>query len=133
MESSGKIKLKITWVIVIIDKSRAPDDSRYSKILLDNELPPSLMVDELNEGSDFLKELNDKYLKYDHRFILKNLVSTRIISSNLLEVLYVSIINYIPGLNKAGTIYTNEELQQRNIQLDDYYERAISRFGAGTY
>jgi hypothetical protein len=133
LESSGKIKLKVTWLVSIVDKSRAPDDPRYAKLLLDSESPISITLEEISNINLVLTRLNEKFLKYDDKFIIKSLAGFRTLEENLCEAVYVSVLNYVPGLNKDGTIYSLEELQQRNISIGDYYERAIIRHGSGAY
>jgi hypothetical protein len=133
LELSGKIKLKVTWLISITDKSRAPDDPRYAKLLLDNESPISITLEEIRNVNLVLTRLNERFLKYDDKFVIKNLAGFRVLEENLCEAVYVSALNYVPGLNKDGTIYSLEELQQRNISIGEYYERAIIRHGSGAY
>lgn len=128
MESCGKIKVRLTLLINIVDRSKNPRDPRYLKILLDNDQPPSVDLDSINNDED-LKFLNDKYLKYDISFTEKILAGSRCVGENILELVYVTTLSYLPGLNKAGTIYTTQELQDRNISIDEYYERALRRFG----
>jgi hypothetical protein len=128
MESCGKIKVRLTLLVSLTDRTKSPEDPRYFKILLDNEKPLSMDLETINDDED-LKILTEKYLKYDFGFIEKILAGTRCVGENILELVYVTKLSYLPGLNKSGTIYTLKELQDRNIIIDEYYERALRRFG----
>jgi len=130
VESSTKISLKVTWLVSIIDRTRTPDDHRYSKLLLDDSEPISITVCNVADVDGLLSLLNEKYLKYDNEFVIKSLADFRRIG-DLYEVVYVSTLNYVPGLNKTGTIYSIKELQQRKIEIGEFYERAIIRNGRG--
>lgn len=130
MESSGQIKFQVTLLVNLFDDTKSSLDLRYRKILLDNEVPINLITYTLNPEVNYLKLLSDKYLKYDFEYINKTLVDSRIKSSNFLELIYISNIKYMPKLNILGSIYTYLELQERNIILDEYYERLIRKFGS---
>lgn len=130
-----RINLKITLICIITDRARPQYDARRLKILLDDFVPPSIMVENGQEINTVLKDLNDKYLKYDHSFVNKSLAGLRHVvgdnneykNCNLYEAVYICGINYMPGLNRGGIIYSYQELEERNIQIEEYYEQIISR------
>lgn len=115
--------------MVIVDKTKLPSDSRYLKILLENDCVPSELVSDGQDIDLILADINDKYLKYDSIFIKKSLAGLRYIGLDTYEAIYISTIAYVPGLNKGGTIYSFEELNERNIKIDEYYEQSIAKFG----
>ena len=129
MELVGKIKLKVALIMVIVDKTKLPSDERYLKILLENENIPCQLISDGQDIEEIITEISNKYLKYDSSFINKSLAGLRYLGLDTYEAIYISTIAYVPGLNKGGTIYSFEELNERNIKIDEYYEQSIAKFG----
>ena len=129
MESSGQIRVLITLLVNVVDRTKPQIDPRYNKLLLDGDDPiQTLLTDiEPDEHEHALKGLFQSYIKYE--WVDCHLAGARSLASSILELVYVTNLNYLPGMNKSGTIYTYEELQNRKIIIDEYYERALRQFG----
>lgn len=118
---------QITWIV--IGKDRNKKFSEQNIILLDNT---ELITKQLLYGDvivEELKKLSDEYLKYNEKFVSKELVDINSINENgvISELVYLSVVNYIPNLNKKGTFYTLEEIETRDILIHERYGKHIRR------
>lgn len=118
---------KITWIVIAKDRNKKILDQNL--ILLDEE---NVITKDLNFGSDIndeFKSLSSKYIKYNEKFVKPELVDVVSVNKNniICEIIYISVINYITNVNKAGTFYSLEELETRNIKIDERYGKHIRR------
>lgn len=118
---------QITWIV--IGKDRNKKFSEQNIILLDNT---ELITKQLLYGdviAEELKKLSDEYLKYNEKFVSKELVDINSINKDgiISELVYLSVVNYIPNLNKKGTFYTLEEIETRDILIHERYGKHIRR------
>lgn len=118
---------KLSWIIIAKDKSKS--FLQQNLILLEdgNFINTNLSYGDCIEKA--LESLSSRYLKYDPKFVTKELVD--IISINKdsvgLEIIYLSVVNYIPSLNNYGTFYSIEELERREIKIDERYGKHLRR------
>lgn len=131
------MQLKITYLIAAIDRNRPVTDLKYLNILLDeNQQVPSTTVKAFigdKDEIDTLKELHDKFLNYHFEYVHKMLCGFRKIDQKTVEIVYICTVNYFPGIQKAGDIYTLQDIQEENILLEEYYGEIFFKFGPSTF
>lgn len=133
---SDSIKLKVTYLVVALDKRKAAIDRSYLKILLTetNEVLSRtvLTIPGKDAEKQILKELHSQYINYDFDYVYKTLCGFRT-SENLCEVCYITNVNYMPDFYKAGNLYTLDEIQERNILIEEYYGELVTKFRTHTF
>jgi hypothetical protein len=133
---SDSLKLKVSYLVVALDKRKAAIDRSYLKLLFDeNDEVISRTVSSL-PGKDaekqILKELHSQYINYDFDYVYKTLCGFRTFQ-DLCEVCYITNVNYMPDFYKAGNLYTLDEIQERNILIEEYYGELVTKFRTHTF
>jgi hypothetical protein len=132
----GTIKLKVTYLVVALDKYKKNIDRSYFKLLLsEKDEVLSRTVFSLNGPDvekDILKDIHSKYLNYDFDYVYKNLCGFRTFEG-MCEACYITTVNYIPDFYKSGNLYTLDEIQERNILIEEYYGELFTRHGSRTF
>lgn len=118
---------KLSWIVIAKDKSKP--FLQQNLILLEDH---DFVNTDLTYGDNIekaLESLSSRYLKYDPNFVTKELVDIVSINKDniALEIIYLSVINYMPNLNKFGTFYSIEEIERRNINIDERYGKHLRR------
>lgn len=129
------LKLKVTYLVVALDKTKQNIDRNYLKLLLDNnnEVPSKTVCSvSTDDNVKILKELHNEFLNYDYGYVYKTLAGFRIID-NTCEVCYIATMNYIPDFYKSGNVYTLNEIQDRNILIEEYYGEIFAKFGSRSF
>lgn len=133
----NKLTLKLSYIVLSTDKSRSDIDRSYLKILLDeNNQIISKTFDSLliyEEHLLELEKLHTKYVNYDYNYVLKTLCGFRSLGNNVCEVCYITNVNHMPDFYKAGNLYTLEEIQDRNILLEEYHGEFFGKFGTKSF
>lgn len=128
-------KIKISYIISVTDRRYSKADSNYLKLILDNNLKiPSVTLDVIEADGHMraLESLCGQYLKYDPSYLSKSLCGFRTFD-NLCEVIYFSSVNYMLGLNKTGRIFSLGEIQEQQIEIEDYYGKLFTEHSGRTY
>lgn len=127
----GLGQLKITFLVIAVDRRKPVTDSGYFKILLsDDSTIISKNETESKPIEGILRELHDKYIVYSYEYTYRILSDFRNIPGGY-EVVYTTLTQYVPDFNKAGRLYTPQEIKERHIQIDEYYRQLIARSGSG--
>lgn len=118
---------KLSWMVIAKDKNKP--FLQQNLILLEDY---NFINTDIAYGDNIdsaLKALSSRYLKYDPDFVNKELVDIVSINQNctILEIIYLSLVNYIPGLNNYGTFYSLEEIERRNIEINERYGKHLRR------
>lgn len=132
MESNTK--LKISYIISVVDYRKKYEPTDFKWVLDDESRVPSKIINKVGKDSHFtsLKEIHDQYIKYDFDYVNKTLCGFRTFD-DICEVSYITSINYVPNLNKAGRIIAIGELQDFNIFIEDYYGELFAKFGGKAF
>lgn len=130
---SEPIKLKLSIIFKIRDQRYSIADPSFFSILLDDELKvPSITISNIENDKDFyLKKLYEDFVKFSFDFPQKTLADCRFIDYNICELTYICNLLYMKGFNKKGKVLSLKELQERNIDLEEYYGTTFSKFGSG--
>lgn len=127
--------IKISHIISVTDRRYNKSNANYLKIILDNDLKiPSLTLDvvEADCHSKALDSLCRTYLKYDPLYVTKSLCGFRTFD-NLCEVIYFSSVNYMLGLNQSGRIFSLGEIQEQQIEIEEFYGKLFTELSGRTY
>lgn len=125
------MKLRLSYLICAIDKNKKYHDRDYIRIFLNREKEiPSITLEKFDkDDKEILKELHSKYVKYDFDFYPKILCGFRILDEDICEVCYLITIRYLNGVEQNGSFYTLEQIQEKNILLEEYYGELFFKFG----
>lgn len=125
------MKLKLSYLICAIDKNKRYHDRDYLRIFLNREKEiPSKTLDAFETDEKvLLKELHEQYSKYDFDFYPKTLCGFRILEKDICEVCYLITVKYLGGIEQNGSFYTLEQIQEKNILLEEYYGELFFKFG----
>jgi len=128
----GSNELKITLLVIAVDRRRAISDSGYLKILLSDD---STIISKTLENSipieEVLRELHGKYIEYSYEYAYRILSDVRNIDGGY-EVVYTTLMHYVPDFNKAGRVYTPQEIKERQLPIDEYYGQLIAKSGTNS-
>lgn len=128
------MKLKLSYLICAVDKNKKYHDRDYLRIFLnkDKEVPSKLIETFETDEKTTLKELHSQYLKYDFDFYPKSLCGFRILDKDICEICYLITVRYLGGIEQNGSFYTIEQIQEKNILLEEYYGELFFKFGQST-
>ena len=129
------MKVKISYLMVAMNKSLFPTDDGYVKVLLTNEglLPYSYMGS--GDEAFTLQSLHEKYLNVDYEWSTKMLCGFRRTDHTEVETTYITTLSLQGGgIEKRGEFYTFSQMEKAKLpELDPYYVQLISKFGASTF
>lgn len=125
------MKLKLSYLICAIDKNKKYHDRDYMRIFLNKSKEiPNIILEKFNQDNkDILKQVHINYIKYDFDFYPKILCGFRILDEETCEVCYLTTIRYLSGVEQNGSFYTLEQIQEKNILLEEYYGELFFKFG----
>lgn len=133
---SSPIKLKVSYLVVALDKHKGNTDRSYLRLLLseNNEVLSRTadILPELDFDKKLLKELHSQYVRYDYDYVYKSLCGFRTFE-NLCEVCYICNVHYMPDFYKSGNLYSLDEIQDRNILIEEYYGELFTRFRTAAF
>jgi hypothetical protein len=133
------MKTKITLLYVQYNKRLNTDNENYIKLFFDdeNELP-SVFASTKSE-KETLKEICSKYFKLDSNWTIKQLADFRIIKDSkypytfVSEAVYIIYAPEIAGILNSGKLLSFKQINDLEIELDNFYEQAIARSGTGLF
>lgn len=129
-------KLKISYLVVALDKTLTNVNKSYLKLLLTDDLSvPSIIIDDISNFEsplEALRRLHDEYIKYNFEFPIKQLCDVRFVG-NICEITYLITLNYVPKMNKKGRLFSLREIQERNIEIEEYYGKNFVKSGANIF
>jgi len=125
------MRMKISYLVAAVDKSKKATDHDYLRIFFNkNHQIPSVVIDNFEkEEYDILKDIHCEYVKYSFGFYPTMLCGFRVLDEDTCEICYVTTIKYMNDATKNGYIYTLEQIQEKNILLEEYYGELFFRFG----
>lgn len=125
------MKIIISYLVAAVDKTKKATDHDYLRIFFtkNNEIPNKSLDRFDKEEYDILKEIHCEYVKYDFDFYPKMLCGFRIINEDTCEICYLTTIKYISDATQNGFLYTLEQIQEKNILLEEYYGELFFKFG----
>lgn len=126
---SDKLNVKISYLIVAFDRNNITK-SNVKLLLRDDFSIPYVIIDNLGgkDPLDFLKVLHEEYVEYDFDFPYKTLCGVRFVE-NTCEITYLITLNYVPSMNKKGRLFSFAEIQEREIEIEDYYGEYFAQSG----
>ena len=131
------MKVKLTLVLLQYNKNLNYLNDNYLKVYFDDDYNlPSQLVSTKNE-KETLKELCLKHFEIDFGWLEKNIYDFRIVNNNgdiTAEAVYIIHVPEIIGAIKNGSLLSFSKINEKQIELDTFYERAItgsagSKFG----
>lgn len=129
--------LKISYLIASLKREKQITDPHYLNILLDDnkEIPYKIVKAFIGEQDeiDVLKEIHNQYLHYHFEYVHKMLCGFRKIDAKTIEVCYITTVNHLPDMNKAGEVYSLDDIQNEKILLEEYYAELFFKFGPSTF
>jgi len=128
------MKIKISYLVIKLDKSLFPTDDNYIRTLLNGEglLPFAYMG--TGDESFTLRSIHEKYLNVDYEWATKMLCGFRKLSQSEAEVVYITTLSLAGGIEKRGDFYTFSNMEKSKLpELDPYYVELISKFGSSTF
>lgn len=118
MESQA---IKLSYLVLAIDHNKAVANT---KILLDdNKSVLSTFTDKNFIADELLIDLHNQYINYHFDYIPRLIGGVRKVNG-IVEIIFYSVFNYIPGFNKIGRVCIYNE-----IVLEDYYVGIVNRAG----
>jgi hypothetical protein len=125
------MQIKISYLVAAIDKNRKANDQKYLYLFFtkDNEIP-SITVDKFEKNEyDILRQIHESYIKYDFNFYPKILCGFRVLDHDKCEISYLTTIKYMSDSIQNGSLYTLDQIQEKNILLEEYYGELFFKFG----
>ncbi len=125
------MKLKLSYLICAIDKNKRYHDRDYIRIFLNKETKiPSITLEKFDkDDKEILKELHSQHIRYDFDFYPKILCGFRILDVETCYLFYLITIRYLSGVEQNGSFYTLEQIQEKNILLEEYHGELFFKFG----
>lgn len=124
------MKTKITLIIAKIDKSVEFFLDDYFQIYLGKDKKfPSAYVNK-NGVDECINNIFSNYLKIDRKWAKTRISDARTLFDNgvlCTEIVYICYIPSVWDIEKTGTFYTIKELEEADIKIDEFYEKAITR------
>ena len=128
------MKIKISYLVITMNKSLFPTDDNYIKTLLTNEgfLPSAYMG--TGDESSTLRSIHEKYLNVDYEWTTKMLCGFRKLNQSEAEIIYITTLSLSGVIEKKGDFYTFDKMEKSHLpELDPYYVELISKFGSSTF
>lgn len=127
------MRLKITFIVAQCDnKTSISDPNRFRLLLADDMSFPSKYISTDNEY-DTLKKLSDDFLRVDFDWLPKEIRGFRKLQDESLEfktpvfeLVYSCYMPMILGSEKKGYFFTEKEIHDMNIEIDDFYKEVLS-------
>ena len=129
------MKVKLTLIFMQINKNTGYNNDNYAKVYFtdDNELPS--VFASTKSVKETLRELSLSHFEIDFEWLEKTIQDFRIVKDTkypytfVAEAVYIVCVPEILGVLKNGNLLSFAKIQEKQIELDSFYERAIT--GAG--
>ena len=126
------MKIDITLIVVQYNKNLRYDHDNHTKIYFTEENKfPSITVSTLNER-DCLRKICEDHFKLSFEWLEKQLYDFRITNNSgkmTAEAVYIIHTPEVIDATKRGSFLTFSKIQELQIELDPFYERAITGTG----
>lgn len=133
------MKVKITLLYIQYNEKLNTDNENYIKLFFDDENKlPSAFASTKNE-KETLKEICSKYFKLDFNWMIKQLADFRIVKDTkypytfTAEAVYIMHVPEIIGVLNSGKLLSFKQISNLDIELDNFYEQAISKSGRNLF
>jgi len=125
------MQIKISYLVAAVDKNKKAIDHDYLRIFFTkNHEIPNIILDKFQkEEYDVLRDIHCEYIKYSFDFYPAMLCGFRILNEDICEICYLTTIKYMSDAVQNGYLYTLEQIQEKNILLEEYYGELFFRFG----
>lgn len=132
------MKLKLTFIVAQCDKKTNISDPNRFRVLLDDDMSfPSKYISTKDEF-DTLKELSDEFLRVDFNWLPKEIRGFRKLQEESLEIktpvfelVYSSYMPLILGSERRGYFFTEKEIHDADIEIEDFYQDVLSSRSRG--
>ena len=130
------MKNKLTLIAIQLNKSLGYTDSDYMKVFFtsQNELP-SIIISTKDE-KDSLKDLFSRYFNVDYKWFEKEIYDFRIVNNDeerIAETVYITYTPEVISMEADGRFLTFQQMYDKNIKLENFYERGITGSGKSTF
>jgi hypothetical protein len=130
------MKVKLTVIAIQHNRPLGYSDGEYIKIFFteENKLP-SVFVSTKNE-KETLKGLFSEYFNVDYGWFEKEIFDFRIVSNDdgaFAESVYITYTPEVINMEKSGKFLTFQQMYDKNIELENFYESAITGSGKSTF
>jgi hypothetical protein len=127
------MRLKITFIVAQCDnKTSISDPNRFRLLLGDDMSFPSTYIS-TDDEYETLKKLSDDFLRVDFNWLPKEIRGFRKLQEESLELktpvfelVYCSYMPTILGSEKRGYFFTEKEIHEMNIEIEDFYKEVLS-------
>jgi hypothetical protein len=108
----------------------------YTKVFFteDNEIP--YIIASTKDEKETLKDLFSRYFKVDYNWFEKQLFDFRLVNNNgniIAETVYITHTPEVIDAEKNGSFLKFSQIHERQIELEPFYERAITGVGRSTF
>lgn len=129
-----KVKLSLVAIQYSNHKNYVSDD--YTKVFFteDNEIP--YIIASTKDEKETLKDLFSRYFKVDYNWFEKQLFDFRLVNNNgniIAETVYITHTPEVIDAEKNGSFLKFSQIHERQIELEPFYERAITGVGRSTF
>jgi len=126
------MKTDITLIVVQYDKNLRQEDENYVKIYFteDNKFPK--MTVSTKDEKETLKDICNRCFKLSFEWLEKRLHDFRIVNNTgqmTAEAVYIIHTPEVIDATKKGSFLTFSKIKELQIELDPFYERAITGTG----
>lgn len=133
------MKVKLTLILIQFNKKAPVNSDSYAKVYFtdDNKLPS--IFASTKSVKETLRELCLKHFELDFEWLEKTIQDFRIVKESeypytfVSEAVYIVYVPEILGVLKNGDLLSFAKIQEKQIQLDEFYERAITGTGKQTF
>lgn len=130
------MKIKLTLLVIQYNKTQNQIGDNYTKVFFtnDNKLPSCLAS--LKDEKETLKSIFSKHFKIDYGWFEKQLYDFRITNNNgdvTAETVYITYTPEVIDVEKNGRFLTFSQIHEKEIELEPFYERAITGAGRSTF
>jgi len=129
-----KVKLSLVAIQYSNHKNYVSED--YTKVFFteDNEIP--YIIASTKDEKETLKDLFSRYFKVDYNWFEKQLFDFRLVNNNgniIAETVYITHTPEVIDAEKNGSFLKFSQIHERQIELEPFYERAITGVGRSTF
>jgi hypothetical protein len=129
------MKVKLTLIFIQINKKSGYGNGDYAKVYFtdDDELPS--IFASTKSVKETLRELSLRHFEVDFEWLEKSIQDFRIVKDSkypytfIAEAVYIIHAPEILGVLKNGNLLSFKKIQEKQIELDSFYERAITGIG----
>ena len=133
------MKVKITLLYIQYNEKLNTNNENYVKVFFndENELPSAFAS--TKSEKETLKEICSEYFKLDFDWLIKQLVDFRITKDSkfpytfMAEAVYIIHVPEIIGVLNSGKLLSFKQMNDQDIKVDDFYERAITTSGRNLF